>query len=182
MKPEQAKAILESAIEKLLAEDIGPQMPKGFPRTIGERPLVARLALYMIQGGAERNGLNLDCDYNRHGKTIKELLPPKPEPGMPRDMPPEQNPKRFFPDIVLHSRGNDDSNVLVCEIKRSGDHRDPAIDRSRLVELTTKPGHFGYDVGAFLKVDQEAATVAVEYFEGGRPAGNKLLRYRVRPG
>lgn len=138
---------LEQALQKLRVIDLQPEMPNGFPHTIGERPLVFRLAHYMVASGAEEDGLRVDCDYNRHGKSIKELLPAKDEPGMPGDTPPELKPKRFFPDIVLHRRGDDDRNVLVCEIKRVGDHRELDIDRGRLAQLTARGGTFRYDLG-----------------------------------
>src|SRR5262245_36724835 len=136
MNRNRARSIFEQAVARLRANDLLLQTPDGFPRTIGERPLTFRLALYIIEGGAEDGGLKVDCDYNRRGTSIKELLPAKAEPGMPSDMPTEEKPKRFFPDLVLHRRGDNERNILVCEVKRRGDHRDPEVDRGRLIELT----------------------------------------------
>lgn len=175
MNRDHAKIAIEQALQKLLTNDLRPEMPDGFPRTIGERPLVFRLAHYMAECGVERDGLRLDCDYNRHGNTIKELLPPKEEPGMPGDMPLELKPKRFFPDIVLHRRGDDERNVFVCEVKRLGDHRGPDVDRDRLIQLTCRGGVFHYEVGAFVHIDQRAATISIEYFEAGRLTSRKML-------
>lgn len=171
---ERMKVLLEAALARLLAEDIAPGTPEGFPDTIGERPLVFRLAYYMIECGAETSGLKVDCDYNRHRTSIKELLPSKTEPGLPPDMV-EGKPKRFFPDIVLHRRGDDEGNVLVCEIKRRGDHREAKIDRCRLERLTDKHGDFRYDLGAFIQIDQRKSTIAIEYFENGRVIGKQSL-------
>jgi hypothetical protein len=105
MNRDRAKIVLEQALEKMLVIDIRPKLPHGFPRTIGERPLVFRLAHYMIECGAKEDGLNVDCDYNCHGTTVKELLAPKTEAGFPDDMSEQSKPKRFFPDLVVHRRG-----------------------------------------------------------------------------
>lgn len=174
MNRDRAKIVLEEALKRLLADDLRPELPAGFPRTIGERPLVFRLAHYLVECGAEEGELRLDCDYNRHGTSVKELLPTKEEVDMPVDDK-GAKPKRFFPDIVLHRRGDDGQNVLVCEIKRSGDQRDPNIDRGRLVQLTRRDGIFHYDLGAFVLIDQNNARISIEYFEDGKASGSASL-------
>ena len=170
MTPTEAKRIFERAVARLLADDLAADMPQGFPNTVGERPLAFRLALYMAEGGAEVDGLRVDCDYNRHGTSVKVFLASKVEGEEPEE--PAQ--RRFFPDIVLHRRGDDSANILVCEIKRVGDRRDPDIDRGRLIALTRRGGGFCYKLGAFVQIDQNAPRISVEYFAEGRPVGQQI--------
>lgn len=180
MTPELAKRFLEDALARLLREDLTPNFPEGFPDTIGERPLVFRLAHYLIADGVEKHGLHVDCDYNRHGLVFKELRP-KAEPDMPSDIPEEMKPRRFFPDIVVHRRGDDTQNTLVCEIKRVGDRRSPLVDQERLRVLTRRPGTFEYRLGAFVQIDQALPEITIQYFVDGQPNSSKVIDASVEP-
>jgi hypothetical protein len=167
MNANDAKAFLEKALSKLLKDDL-----KTFGDSIGERPIVFRIAHYLA-AAAEIGGLSVDCDYNRHGND------PKRDPAIPlAGLPSKQEEvhgmagkktERFFPDIVLHKRRSDECNILVCEIKRASDNRSPEIDRDRLKILTT--GQFHYEFGAFITVDQTQPCINVEYFAKGTPNG-----------
>ena len=165
MDKTQARKILEEALRKLVEVDFRSE--QHFPLDIGERPLVFRLAHYLILGGAEEDGvLRVDCDYNRHREDVKRMLREKREDvrwvsGRTLE------PKRFFPDIVLHERQCDDHNILVCEIKRLGDGRDPEVDRGRLAYLTSVGGDYGYQLGAFVLVDAASKQIEVSYYEDG---------------
>ena len=137
MTKDQAQTILENALSKLLRYDFTDQ---SFPPGIGERPIMFRIAQYMVACGAERGGLNVDCDYNRHLNAVKTLIRPKEE-TVARDAHNDAvKPKRFFPDIVLHRRGVDADNLLVCEIKRADEPRGDNVDCARLRELTRSTG------------------------------------------
>ena len=52
--------------------------------------------------------LPVDCEYNRHGLETKQL-PRKCRGG---------SQSRVFPDIVVHLRGDNDSNLLVVLSRR----------------------------------------------------------------
>ena len=101
MEKAHARRILEEALRTLAAEDLRPE---SFPTDIGERPLVFRLAHYVILYGAEADGvLRVDCNYNRHLADVKTMLFEKHETvRLPSGR--MVNEKRFFPDIVLHRR------------------------------------------------------------------------------
>jgi hypothetical protein len=170
MDKDKAKRILEDAARRFLDDDLRPQSTRAaFPNSIGERPMMFRLTHYMIGYGAEDDDLiTVDCDYNRHG-TVPKSFPSKREEGDETDGGPK--PTRFFPDIVLHQRISDSSNVLVCEIKRENDRRDSSVDRDRLRKLTMQEGAdagFRYQLGAFIRVDTEACRISIEYFENGQ--------------
>jgi hypothetical protein len=156
-----------------------------FPSTIGERPIMFRLAHYMIACGAEAEArLTVDCDYNRHKHNPKTFLPAKAETIDADGHEQLVQPKRFFPDIVVHECGVDDQNILVCEIKRTVDPRHPDIDCSRLEELTRTNGNFGYQVGAFVEIDQRRCAITVKYFENGMDVGEHFIDLsaaRARP-
>ena len=160
MNTEDAKTILKRALLMLLNNDL-----KTFGKNIGERPIMCRIAHYMVGEGAEKDGLTVDCDYNRHGDILKKYLwPPKAESIEGAKL------KRFFPDIVLHMRRDNSQNILVCEIKKKGDGRGSTDDHKRLSILTKQEGgNFCYDLGAFIEVDQASRTVKVRYFTCGKP-------------
>lgn len=165
MEKAHARKILEEALRTLTKEDL---RLGSFPTDIGERPVVFRLAHYLVLHGAEADDvLRVDCDYNRHLADVKTMLYAKQEAvRLPSGK--MVNEKRFFPDIVLHQRQGDDHNILVCEIKRGGDRRDPEIDRRRLAHLTRLGGGYRYKLGAFVLVEPTATRIVVTYFEDGR--------------
>jgi hypothetical protein len=109
MDSDDAKNILEEALTKLLDNDFVT-----FGETTGERPMMFRIAHYMIARAEAGGQLTVDCEYNRHGNDIK-TLPPKDETISTAA---GQVARRFSPDIVLHERGTNAQNILVCEIKR----------------------------------------------------------------
>ena len=68
---------------------------------VGERSIVFRLAHYMqnfMDSNWEYNDYVLDCEYNRNGVHAKKL--PSFEKGV-------------YPDVIIHSRGNNDNNILM---------------------------------------------------------------------
>lgn len=85
-----------------------------------EASITARIAMYMrdiIEAGNEsNNGENkvnnksndkekivVDCEYNRHLRGQKYIN--------------GKNGKKMRPDIIIHTRGCDDNNLLFCEAK-----------------------------------------------------------------
>jgi hypothetical protein len=70
--------------------------------------------------------------------------------GFDRPLTEHFHEKLFRPDIVVHSRGNDNANLIVIEIKRSVVC---PFDLAKLKALTTPKtdgGEFGYALGLFL--------------------------------
>lgn len=160
MNQTEAKNVLQTALETLRQSDL-----ETFGEDVGERPIMFRIAYYMMLQIEDGGPLHVDCDYNRNIDAVKQLLPVKeetfPEAGDRVKAP------RFFPDIVVHKRRDDTENVLVCEIKKAGNSRGGDEDRKRLQTLTRADGYFRYKLGAFIEVDQANRQIGVEYFENG---------------
>jgi hypothetical protein len=106
--------------------------------------------------------LKVDCEYNRHGDAIKKLQYGHVESISTDDL----EAKTVFPDIVVHKRGNDESNLLVIEIKKSnsGQHHGP--DQEKLKAFTGN--QYRYEVGLFLLLDMDRGCLGnVRCFKGG---------------
>lgn len=90
----------------------------------GERTIASRLACYMVP---LFQGYDVDVEYNRHGIDVKILsLPPECHGGGNR---------RVVPDIIVHRRGNDLSNLLAIELKKDTNPEPRDCDRAKLVAL-----------------------------------------------
>ena len=85
-----------------------------------ERTVCARLAMYLQ---AVFPGYDVDVEYNRHGFDPKRL----------QEIPNCKNHDSLvYPDVVVHRRGNDDSNLLVMELKKSTNTEPRDCDRTKL--------------------------------------------------
>jgi hypothetical protein len=131
--------------------------------TAHEQAISHRIAVYLEHFFLWRPGLNVDCEYNKHldaSKTgefdvdyFKAMRSKFSECECWSCMHPafEKFPEKLFrPDILVHSRGNDDANLIVIEVKR--DVVCP-FDLTKLKALTTPKasgGRFGYALGLFL--------------------------------
>ena len=73
-------------------------------RDIHEQSLAHRLAYHMETSGLFA-GYHIDCEYNRRGENPKT----------------DADGNYFRPDIVVHVRGNDDSNLIMIETKKFND-------------------------------------------------------------
>lgn len=72
----------------------------------GERSIAGRLLVYLSSLFDE---YDVDIEYNRHGVDSKMLA------GFTSD--PVETDARIYPDLIVHRRGTDGSNILVVEIK-----------------------------------------------------------------
>ena len=129
MKPEKLKSKVEKAIELLLKNDL-------FLLEIGvhERSVAHKLAEYLQQEFPE---YHVDCEYNRYGKSVKEI----------RNI-------RVYPDIIIHKRDNQKNNLLAIEIKtKKVGKKKINKDRNKLRNFTSLSGKFKYRFGLFLKFD-----------------------------
>ena len=95
------KQIITEALQKVVSEN-GYQGAVS-NRDIHEQSLAHRLAFHLECSGYF-SGYNVDCEYNRHGETVKT----------------DAQGRKFRPDIVIHSRG-DDANLLMIQTKKFND-------------------------------------------------------------
>lgn len=119
-----------------------------------ERSITSKLAGYLQQ---EFPDYDVDCEYNLHGPLPKRLL---------REC--EGNSQELvYPDIVVHQRGNDDSNLLVVEAKPRKRPMVPKCDRIKLEEFTRLNGDYRYEFGLFIGFNRLRDPQLV-WFRGGR--------------
>lgn len=116
-------------------------------RRTNERAVTGRLALY-LQG--EFPDCKVDVEYNRH-----------------IDEPKRAGSSLIVPDVVVHSRGNDDQNILAVEVKPFWSARSRDDDWAKLRHLTGP--EYQYDLGAH--VELLAGSYQVTWFCGGEEAG-----------
>lgn len=125
-------AVVESCVEKLLAEDAF--LLEG---GVHEQTITARMAFY-LQAHFPKH--HVDPEYNRHGVKVKaaHLL---------------GGVKLVKPDVVVHRRGTDSDNLLVIELKVIG--RGGAEDREHAHDKLSALVHgdeFRYRHGLFIEL------------------------------
>ena len=120
-----------------------------------EQAISHRVAYYLESQFCKGMNLNVDCEYDQHLDACKTFNFEKEYKkcdcvGCKKAREKKPNPKkRCRPDVLVHSRGNDDRNLIVIEIKQ--DER-CLFDEAKLKALT-KPkteeakGEFGYQLG-----------------------------------
>lgn len=126
-----------------------------------EQAVSHRIAVY-LEDVFESEKLNVDCEYNKHLEGEKVIIlkgfdldrcnvckchscVAVIEGGL--DILPE---KQFRPDILIHSRGNDEKNLIAIEIKKG---KECEFDQVKLKELTRsrdEDGLYGYKLGVFI--------------------------------
>lgn len=126
-----------------------------------EQAISHRIGVY-LESFFESEKLKVDCEYNKHLNKPKEIdlndLNPllfktcncdsckKVVEGNTYEI----SEKSFRPDIVIHSRGNDERNLVAVEIKKL---KECPFDEAKLRALTkskTDGGEFGYELGVFI--------------------------------
>jgi hypothetical protein len=121
---QRVKEALRTALNKLLDRDLD-LLAMG----AHEQAICHRLAGYLDA----MTDLNVDCEYNRDMLQPKRLKDGKP----------------FRPDIIIHRRLSNESNLLVVEAKAGP--QDEKKDIEKLQELIDEAGQYHYFVGAFIR-------------------------------
>lgn len=114
-----------------------------------ERSMMFRIGIYLYEYMKVHNSLNeydLDCEYNRKGTNIKTLD--------------EQN---IIPDILIHKRGDDNMNLLVIEIKKSG--KSIENDKEKLKKLTDTNGDYKYSLGLEIVLCEKSFYI-IQFIDG----------------
>lgn len=138
MNRAEISALVERAIDRLIEQE-----PQLLDLDVTERALSHHLARYMSE--LVPDTLKVDVEYNRHFGDPKRLnLPPRD--ALDR----ETRATTVFPDIIVHNRNTDDTNLLVLELKKPGEDR--AYDDLKLRAFRAELGYvhtahviLGYD-------------------------------------
>ena len=112
----QVRAAVERAVDQLILVD-----QHLLDADCSERSVTHQLAVHLA---AEFPHYNVDCEYNRDGFDVKRLQLGERQVRVSDD---ELDAVTVFPDIVVHIRGTNVSNLLVIELKK-------AVSRAELTE------------------------------------------------
>jgi hypothetical protein len=117
MQPSEADihSALDRALDQLIWHD-----HHLFDSDCSERSVTHQLAVYLA---AEFPQYNVDCEYNRDGFDAKRLQLGEREAKVASD---ELDAVTVFPDVVVHKRGTNESNLLVVEVKKAASRADLA--------------------------------------------------------
>lgn len=118
-----------------------------------ERSITHKLAEHLQ---CQFRHLNVDCEYNRHGLNAKILS--RFAECIGED---DSRDRMVYPDIIVHRRGEDKSNLLVIEAKKTtmedmgskSMKRGLKRDRCKLREFTRLRGCYEYKFGLLLVFD-----------------------------
>ena len=105
MTTEEVEERLQRALEKVREEDLDL-----LRFDVSERCIATRLAMYLREYFVD---YDVDVEYNRHGTQVKRLYRlGRLVENHPRDRD-ETQPQSVLPDVIVHKRGVNDSNLLV---------------------------------------------------------------------
>ena len=113
---------------------------------VGERSIVFRFGYYLQKQLAKSKykDYNVDCEYNRNGENAKKLN--------------EEHEKGVYPDIIIHTRSNNDNNLLVMEFKTYW-NKDTSKDKKKIEALMSPDKPYKYKYGMSVVIDTEYASV-----------------------
>ncbi len=138
-----------------------------------ERSITHRLAIYLQNNISKLrdtaiNRLDVDCEYNRNKPG--ELYAPKKLIFDTEELCKQvainfgqQSEKLLevscYPDIIVHRRGDNDSNLLVIEVKKESSQIKDSHDINKLKAFTKKDNYnkYDYSYGVFIKLDMHKA-------------------------
>lgn len=150
MEKEQIEEIIKYAVQQVIANDAVL-----IDLDVSERVIMFHLARYIREKTPIE--FHVDCEYNRHLKDIKNLTYLKNTLGV-------EGSHKVIPDILIHKRGSDDSNILVAELKKFGaSSNDVASDKRRLNEFKGKSYSYSYAVQIILGNAQNEAVISYEF-------------------
>ena len=137
VRASQVKLHLERATTRVEEEDGHLLMID-----VSERCIAARLAMYLREYFP---AYDVDVEYNRHGKDKKQLYELVYHHGVHRDR--DDEGQTVLPDVIVHRRGVDESNLLIIEMKKSENRVGLEKDRRRIRAFQRE---LGYKFGALV--------------------------------
>lgn len=148
------KAKFEEALKRLYRNDYSL-----IKRACSERSIVFRLGLYLANSLAAY-GFDVDCEYNKNGDKPKAL----------------QERRVNYPDIIVHKRESNESNLLIVEVKTPNDTQSAHFqnDTAKLKGFT-KEVPYSYKWGVHVYISATSCSLA--WYTRGEI--QKYLKYKV---
>ena len=109
---------------------------------VSERCIATRLAMYLREYFGD---YDVDVEYNRDGDIIKKLQ--SVVQRYPRSRDEETQCQRVLPDVIVHRRGDHNSNLLVIEMKKASNKSGIESDLQRLRAFRNE---LSYNLGALV--------------------------------
>jgi len=145
--------MIDTAFKKLYELDIylitheSHDLSNGQDGHVSERGIVARFAIYLhelLLNNKEYKKYDLDVEYNRNMDKPKHL--PHTE---------WQN-NGAYPDLIIHKRGSNDSNILIIEFKTYWNNNENKIetDLKKLKAFMKEP--YFYENAMFVMLNRDA--------------------------
>ncbi len=134
-----------------------------------EQACVARIYYYMQyminteDEYARFREYNLDCEYNKNGKHIKET---------------QRCINGTKPDLIIHKRGNNQSNLLVVEFKPRKGHYKKHVETGKCLDIIkledfTTDYIYNYKLGAFVQLYKQKPKYT--FFSNGQEVSESEL-------
>jgi hypothetical protein len=118
--------------------------PRNGKTYVSERAIVFRFGIYLqelVYLSEDFKDYHIDVEYNRNLNNVKCL-------------PKSQWEKGAYPDLIIHKRGSNDSNLLVVEFKAWwSDASLEKNDREKLERFKKPP--YNYSYALFIKIKEE---------------------------
>ena len=144
--------MIKLALDKLYNDDsylFNIDTSSKIKKHVGERAIVFRFGLYFQQELDKYeffNDFKLDCEYNRSGSNPKQL---------------QIIGNRFFPDLILHKRGDNKNNLLVIEFKGWW-NKNQIYDEKKIKEMVKEDGEFRYCEGYTILLEKNREQVKLK--------------------
>ncbi len=152
MDKEELNSRLTRAIESLFKVDMHLLNVNS-----SERSITHRLAYHLTHEFSE---YDVDCEYNRDGFDIKRL-----EINSQQTSSEEDEAVTVFPDIVVHKRGNNKSNLLVVELKKASSTKNSNHDIQKL-KAFRKELHYTYAAHVIVSKNLARCLDSIHWEEG----------------
>jgi hypothetical protein len=133
----ELKMIVEAALTKVYTNDFSI-----VERAVNERSVVFRFGLYFSEmlNAISFKDFDLDCEYNRNMGDVKRT---------------ENFPQGAIPDILLHRRHSNSSNILVLEFKGYWNLGGRERDIQKIRDFTNQKLEYKYGLGALVNIGKE---------------------------
>lgn len=146
MELEEVKRKVNKSLKMLYEKDKELFEFTSIDPLVSERCLTFRLGDYLRN---EFIGYDVDSEYNRHLKNIKEIE------GI-----------NVFPDLIIHKRLKDEYNLLWIEIKKKQENCKNDIERLKKVTIN----EYLYKYGAMIILEKQKPKVF--YYKNGNEVGS----------
>lgn len=137
-----------------------------------EQSITHRLAIYIEHTFGKTH--DVDCEYNKNSEDLigRKRVFNNISQEIQHILISEEG-RDIKPDIVIHKRGTNDSNLLVIEVKKSTNPESLELDYAKLkcYTIEDEQNMLNYDYGVFIRVYTNQAKYKepeIVYFKNGK--------------